>query len=119
MVWAGVTCDGQKTPLIFIEDGVKVNSMVYLDLLQSRVAPWFTNAFGNKDYVFQQDGAPAHTSNIVQIWAKENFKGFWAKEIWPPSSPDLNTMDYSVWAILETGLPHQPHKCSRTQSFSR
>ena len=55
-----------------------------------------TNAFGNKDYVFQQDGAPAHTSNIVQNWAKENFKGFWAKEIWLQSSPDLNPMDYSI-----------------------
>ena len=33
MVWAGVTCDEQKIPLIFIEEGVKVNYMVYLDLL--------------------------------------------------------------------------------------
>ena len=48
MVWAGVTCNGQKTPLIFIEEGVKVNSMVYPDLLQSHVVLWITNAFGNK-----------------------------------------------------------------------
>ena len=28
MVWAGVTSDGRKTPLIFIEEGVKVNQNV-------------------------------------------------------------------------------------------
>ena len=58
-----------RRPLIFIEEGVKVNSMVYLDLLQSQVAPWITNTFENKDYVFQQDGALAYTSNIIQNWA--------------------------------------------------
>uniref|UniRef100_A0A6A7FUG0 Uncharacterized protein n=1 Tax=Hirondellea gigas TaxID=1518452 RepID=A0A6A7FUG0_9CRUS len=83
MVWAGVTCDGQKTPLIFIEEGVKVNSRVYLDLLESQVAPWITNAFRNRDFVFQQDGAPAHTSNLFQKWAKENFKVFWARDLAP------------------------------------
>ena len=29
MVWAGVTSNGLKTPLIFVEDGVKVNQRVY------------------------------------------------------------------------------------------
>eukprot|EP00095_Tigriopus_kingsejongensis_P001171 maker-scaffold415_size178368-snap-gene-0.24 protein:Tk01171 transcript:maker-scaffold415_size178368-snap-gene-0.24-mRNA-1 annotation:"hypothetical protein Y032_0655g1201" len=33
MVWAGVTTNGKKTPLIFIEEGVKVNQAVYLHLL--------------------------------------------------------------------------------------
>ena len=32
MIWAGVTSTGEKTPLIFIEEGVKVNQHVYLDL---------------------------------------------------------------------------------------
>jgi inhibitor of nuclear factor kappa-B kinase subunit alpha len=84
MVWAGVRLAmDRRPPLLFIEEGVKVNFRDYLDLLESQVAPWITNAFGNKDFVFQQDGAPAHTSNLVQKLAKENFKGFWAKEIWP------------------------------------
>ncbi|KAI6649922.1 hypothetical protein LOD99_6286 [Oopsacas minuta] len=30
------------------------------------------------------------------------FPGFITKEEWPPYSPDLNPMDYSVWSILET-----------------
>ena len=41
----------------------------------------------------QQDGATAHTAKMVQEWCKEHFKAFWPKDIWPPSSPDLNPMD--------------------------
>ena len=26
---------------------------------------------------------------------------FWSKESWPPSSPDLNSMDFGVWSMLE------------------
>ena len=50
----------------------------------------------NSDYVFMQDGAPAHRSNIVQSWLSENMD-FWPKEYWPPQSPDLNPLDYSIW----------------------
>ena len=34
MVWAGVMSCGLKTPLIFIEEGVKINQHVYLGLLR-------------------------------------------------------------------------------------
>ena len=37
MVWAGVTSCGQKTPLIFIEGGVKVNQHIYLAMLKDEV----------------------------------------------------------------------------------
>ena len=49
----------------------------------------------------QQDGATAHTAKMVQEWCKEHFKAFWPKDIWPPSSPDLNPMDFGIWSILE------------------
>ena len=31
MVWGGVTSTGEKTPLIFIEEGIKFNQHVYLN----------------------------------------------------------------------------------------
>ena len=37
MVWAGVTSTGEKTPLIFVEEGMKVNQHVYLDFLKKQV----------------------------------------------------------------------------------
>ena len=45
MVWAGVTTDGCKTPLIFIEEGVKLNKDVYLALLKEEVLPWLQSEY--------------------------------------------------------------------------
>ena len=35
---------------------------------------------------------------------------FWPKQYWPPRSPDLNPMDYSIWAELEKVVCAKPHK---------
>ena len=45
--------------------------------------------------------ATAHTAKMVQAWCKDNFKSFWSKKLCPPSSPDLNPMDFGIWSILE------------------
>ena len=58
--------------------------------------------FNGNSFVFQQDGAPAHTANSTQDWLRRNIPGFISKDQWPPYSPDLNPMDYSIWSILET-----------------
>ncbi|QQP40381.1 Uncharacterized protein FKW44_014399 [Caligus rogercresseyi] len=34
---------------------------------------------------------------------------FWAKEVWPSSSPDLNPLDYAVWGELERHACATPH----------
>ena len=31
------------------------------------------------NFIFQQDGAPAHSANKTQDWCKVNLKGFWEK----------------------------------------
>lgn len=101
MVWAGVTSCGKKTPLIFIPEGVKVNQDVYLDMLRQKVLPWINSQQWEHSYLFQQDGAPSHTAKKVQAWCEQAFQGFWPRQMWPPSSPDLNVMDFSIWSILE------------------
>ena len=40
VVWGWVTLTGEKTPLIFIEEGVKVNQHVYLKMLKEKLVPW-------------------------------------------------------------------------------
>ena len=35
--------------------------------------------------------------------------GFWSKELWPPSSPNLNPLDYHVWTHVEARACAEPH----------
>ena len=40
-------------------------------------------------------------SKRFRAGVKKNFTVFWSKKFWPPSSPDLNAMDFGVWSLLE------------------
>lgn len=101
MVWAGICATG-KTPLIFINRNVKINAAIYQQqVLRDVLEPWASQHFGLDGFTLQQDWAPAHSANSTIAVCEELFPGFWDKEVWPPNSPDLNAMDYSVWSILE------------------
>ena len=52
------------------------------------------------DFLFQQDGAPAHTSKQAQDWLEHHCPEFVNKDEWPPNSPDLNPLDFSVWGVM-------------------
>ena len=109
MVLGVVASDGLKCPPIFVPEGMKVNTEVYIKLLASKVVPWLKKNYPKGNYTFQQDGAPAHTSNRTQEWLATNMANFWPKDVWPPSSPDLNPLDYSVWSVLESRACKSPH----------
>lgn len=104
MVW-GAVCKRGKLPLVFIDKGVKINALYYkTEVLEKIVAPNLKGMFGNEYYVFQQDGAPSHTANAVQAWCQANLTDFLPKHEWPPSSPDLNVLDYFVWSYMLSKL---------------
>ena len=109
MVWAGLTFTGEETLLIFIEEGIKVNQHVYLDLLKNKLVPWINATLGETGSILQQDGSTSHTANRVQDWCKRNTTGFWLKELWPLSSPDLIPMDFVIWSILESNACSSSH----------
>ncbi|QQP57256.1 Putative transposable element [Caligus rogercresseyi] len=62
-----------------------------------------TGHYGHNGYIWTQDGAPAHTSKAIQKYLENKLgsKGFWSKEMWPPSSPNLNPLDFSIWQHIE------------------
>ena len=70
MVWAGVTSSGQKSPLIFVEDGVKINQHAYLDMLRDKVLPWVDSLPGDEGVTLQQDGLPLTQQNWSKLGAK-------------------------------------------------
>ena len=61
--------------------------------------------------------APSHTAKMVQQWCHDNFLQFWPKTFWPPSSPDLNVMDFAIWGILARKACEKPH--SNVESLKR
>lgn len=110
MVFALVASDGKKMPLCFIEKGEKVNSNAYIQILENDVKPWIDSNYRPEDsVVFTQDGAPCHTAKKTQDWLKKNVQNFWPKDMWPPNSPDINPLDYSIWANLQSNACSKPH----------
>ena len=101
MVLGVVGSDGQKCPPIFTSANEKINQDKYLEMLRQHVLPWLRRAYPGDMYVFQQDGAPAHTAEKTQDFLKSTMADVWTKDLWPPSSPDLNPLDFSIWARLE------------------
>lgn len=61
------------------------------------------------NYVFQQDGAPCHTARTTQEFLQTSGILFWNKDMWPPSSPDLNSLDFAIWTRVETEACRVPH----------
>ena len=98
MVSAGV-CYGGKGRLHFVDDKAKINADYYVNNLLSKLIEDCQTLKPN-NFIFQQDGAPAHTSHLAQDWLERNTPDFITSVQWPPNSPDLNPLDFHVWGAM-------------------
>jgi len=88
--------------VVFVESGVKVNATYCREaILGGCLKAGAQRIFGQGQWIFQQDSAPAHKAKITQEWCRANTPDFIQSSEWPPSSPDLNPLDYAIWSILE------------------
>ncbi len=116
MVFGAVGSDGAVMDPVFIPACVTVNSKTYQELVLAKLLPWMTEHYGPPSgfrgkqgvgrAVLMQDGAPAHTSNSTQGYLNDHLgqENFWHKAQWPPSSPDVNPLDFSFWNQLATAV---------------
>ena len=89
----------RKGRLHFVPEKVKVNSSYYTEQLLPRLIDDCRQLM-HDDFFFQQDGAPAHTSKQAQDWLERHCPDFINKDEWPPNSPDLNPLDFSIWGVM-------------------
>ena len=89
---------GHIMPPHIFEFGLKVNTKVYLDMLNSVVIPWCNQVAGGRPWVWQHDSAPAHKSKETQSWFQKECYDFVPFSHWPPSSP--------TWTRWTTSFGH-------------
>ncbi len=82
MVWAAMSSAGVG-PLCFLRS--KVNTAVYQEVLEHFMLPAADKLYGNADFTFQQDLAPAQSAKATSTWFKDH--GIPVLN-WPANSPD-------------------------------
>ena len=101
MVFGVVSSEGHIMPLHTFKVDLKVNTKIYLDEPKSVVIPWCNQEAGGRPWVWQQDSAPAHKSKETKAWLQKECYDFLPFSHWPPSSPDLNPLDFFVCSYVE------------------
>ena len=94
----GALGPGFRSRLIFCDNSV--TSDEYIEILKEAQLFELADARYDGVYIFQQDGAPAHTAAKTREWITS--RGNLLNHL-PPNSPDLNPIEH-VWAYMKKGL---------------
>ncbi len=94
MIWAAMSSAGVG-PLCFLKS--TVNTAIYQEILEHFMLPSADKLYGDADFIFQQDLAPAHTAKGTKSWFNDH--GVTVLD-WPANSPGLNPTE-NLWGIVK------------------
>ncbi len=111
-------------PLCFLKS--TVNTAIYQDILEHFMLPSADKLYGDADFIFQQDLAPAHTAKGTKSWfndhgesmeyCQEEDERHQTKQCrWPEGCHQSNLGFYYTWAVPQAYCLHAtPHWCSNS-----
>ena len=84
-----------------MQPGVKVNGNYYPQvLLKEKLLPCIKEISGD-NFIFQQDSASTHRARDTMVLLHRETPDFISPDQWPPNSPDMNPVDYNIWAVMQ------------------
>ena len=96
MVWGCFSLHGRGA-LTFLDEGVKMNTEKYLQILNEKLKDFMLRGGCN---TFQQDSAPCHVSKRARAWFAQNDVQLLD---WPGYSPDFKPIE-NLWNIIKRKL---------------
>ncbi len=113
MVWGAMSSVGVG-PLCFLRS--TVNTAVYQEVLEHFMLPAADQLYGDADFIFQQDLAPAHSAKATSTWFKDH--GIPVLN-WPENSPDLNPIE-NLWGIVKRKMRYaRPNNAEKLKATIR
>ena len=96
-IWGCISHKGAGVSYLYTG---RINRYTYKDCLDNCLLSSADLFWGHKNYIFMQDGAPAHTAQSVKdYFAENNIKVL----EWCARSPDLNPIEH-IWAWMDRQL---------------
>ena len=105
MALSFISSDGDVMPPFFFSKAERLNSESNISILNLTVKP-LIELIAN---VRPLDSAPAHSSRLTQAWMYQNLYSHWSPDVWPPNSPDCNSLDYYFWGVIEGNVNEFKH----------